>query len=116
MADIRHVGVLGMHWGIRKRGPASSDFTKAREIKKRHVSELSNEELKTVINRLQLEKQYSDISQATASKGQSLLKGLLVRVGVQAVNNIVSQKAGPEYAAYQAVAQAIRERTGKKSG
>lgn len=112
---ISHVGVLGMKWGIRKRGPASSDHTKAREIKKKHVSELSNDELRTAINRLQLEKQYKDITSASASKGQRFVSEILQRVGAQLVNNYVRQRAGPGYSGYEAVAEALRNKT-KKGG
>jgi len=109
MADLQHVGVLGMHWGIRRRGPASSEHTRARELKKKHVSELTNDELKTAITRLSLEKQFKDISSASAGRGSSILKGILLRVGAQAVNSYVASK-NPDSSSYQFFADAVRNK------
>lgn len=110
MTDLKHVGVLGMKWGIRKRGPASSDHSKAREVRKKHVSELSNDELKTVINRMQLEKQYKDLSAASVSKGSKIVQSILTGLAAQAINQFVRQKAGPQYEVFTQFAQAVRNK------
>jgi len=94
---IQHVGIFGMKWGIRKRGPASSEHAKAREIKKKHVSELSNDELKTVITRLGLEKQYKDINAASTSKGGRFISSLLLKIGGQLINTYASTRVNPDF-------------------
>lgn len=61
---LSHFGVLGMKWGIRKdrrRGLKTKEFTKKQEEKKakpKTVKELTDEELKQMVNRLNLESQY----------------------------------------------------------
>ena len=116
MADLQHFGVLGMHWGIHRRGPAAPEHTRAKELKKKHVSELSNEELKTAITRLSLEKQFKDITTAQAGRGSAILKGILLKVGAQAVNSYVSSK-NPDMGSYQFFADAVRAKAGtKKTG
>lgn len=115
MKYLKHVGVLGMHWGVRKRGPASQEHTRAKDLKKKHVSELSNEELKTAITRLQLEKQFKDITSSSSTRGQRFVSDLVQRIGGQLINNFVKQRAGPDYANYEVFAQAVRDKT-KKSG
>lgn len=112
-SDLQHVGVLGMHWGIRRRGPAAPEHTRAKELKKKHVSELTNDELKTAITRLSLEKQFKDISSASSSRGSSILKGILFKVGAQAVNNYVASK-NPDGSSYQFFADAVRAKAGTK--
>jgi hypothetical protein len=97
MNTLKHVGVLGMKWGIRKRGPSSSEHTRAREIKKKHISELSNDELKTVITRLSLEKQYKDINQASVGKGGRFVSQLLQNIGGQLINSYAKTKVEPAF-------------------
>ena len=61
---LSHFGVLGMKWGIRKdrrRGLKTREVTKKQEEKKakpKTVKEFSDEELKQLVNRLNLESQY----------------------------------------------------------
>lgn len=114
MEDIKHFGILGMKWGIRKR-VASKDHSDARAIRKKHVSELSNDEIRKAVTRMQLEKQYSDLSSASTARGNRILKGILGRVASQLVNNFVRQKAGADYAGYEVFAEAIRGKTKKNN-
>lgn len=115
MPSLKHVGVLGMHWGIRRRGPATQEHTVAKELKKKHVSELTNEQLKTAITRLSLEKQFTEISAGTKSRGSGILKGILLKVGAQAVNSYVASKNG-DSSSYQFFADAVRAKAGNKKG
>ncbi len=81
--ELQHVGVLGMKWGIRRRGPAHSDSTQAHTLKKKHVSELSNDEIKKVVSRLQLEKQLSTLNPKTIGAGQKIFGTLISKFGGQ---------------------------------
>jgi hypothetical protein len=114
-SNLKHFGVLGMHWGIRRRGPAHVDSSSVAPLKKKHVTELSNDELKKAINRMQLEKQFKDLSSASTSRGSSILKGILLKVGAQAVNQYVASKNG-DSSSYQFFADAVRAKAGTKKG
>lgn len=96
MTNLKHFGIPGMKWGIRRKNP-SGDYTKAREIRKKHVSEMSNDELKTVIGRLSLEKQYKDISAATVGRGNRFVSQLIQRVGAQLINNYARTQVNPQF-------------------
>ena len=91
---LAHYGILGMKWGIRrKRGKdglvtnkvvnPSDDFKKAADLATKRPSEMSNEELKVLTSRLQLEKQYKELTSASQSKGKKFVTDVLQNAGKQ---------------------------------
>ena len=64
-SELYHFGVKGMKWGVRKRS-VSSDTPSTRKVDPRT---LSNKDLQANIKRMQLEKQYSDLSKQTNTLG-----------------------------------------------
>lgn len=74
--ELKHYGVKGMKWGVRRTDaqlksakPQASDDVKAvrsaeRKIKSGGTKSLSNQELQSVITRMNLEKQYQNLSQS----------------------------------------------------
>lgn len=100
---LAHYGVLGMKWGKRKDRsggrvktprPVSDDSTKAAEYRKKArrygTSALSNAELKALNTRLQLAKQYKDLSKSDKSAGQRFIEQTLANTGKQVVSQILS--------------------------
>lgn len=93
--QLYHHGILGMKWGVRKRDnmttirtktsskkgtddkteekPKSADFMNSRILKSKASSGLSNEDLRKLNERLNLEKQYKDLTKDTISKGKNYL-------------------------------------------
>lgn len=75
-----HYGILGMKWGIR-RTPAqlSRDRRthKKSSDKKKNVKEMSDDELRRTVNRLQLERQYSQLSSGNVSKGREYVQKII---------------------------------------
>lgn len=95
--DLKHFGIPGMRWGIR-RGPSrlaqrlsgkittvasrikakskvdtsSEDSKIAKTLKKKKLSEMSNDELKKLTTRMQLERQYKDLSSKEISIGKKI--------------------------------------------
>lgn len=82
MNELKHFGILGMKWGVRRGRNVSSRFGKrkstkgwsddakeANKLKKKSVSQLSNSELKKINERMNLEKNYKSLSKRDVSKG-----------------------------------------------
>lgn len=100
-----HHGILGMRWGVR-RTPAqigrSMGFSKKTlpedshdDYKKAHGSKsaeaLSDKELRDRINRLQMEKQYSLLTQREKSAGVKFVTNVLTSAAQQTASKYVSQ-------------------------
>jgi hypothetical protein len=78
--ELTHFGIPGMKWGVRRKrpsGPSSSDHTTARSLQGKKLNELSNEELKKLTTRLQLEKQYKDLTKVEIGGGRKFVTDVL---------------------------------------
>ena len=95
---LSHHGILGMHWGI-KRGHTSStsnqhsseDYLKSKKLKTKKIDQMSNAELKTLTERMQLEKQYKDLKKSDISKGQKFVEDVLANAAKQTAATFVSK-------------------------
>lgn len=90
---LTHFGVLGMKWGVRSRGVTnlkrnanssiSDDARRANEsqsiARRSGTAALSNKDLGDLINRMNMEQQYSNLTtqRSTINKGQTRIKQLL---------------------------------------
>lgn len=103
---LQHYGIRGMKWGVRryqnKDGSLTPDGRKRytddelykkgnnrdkkviektpTSSKKKNVSEMSDDELNSAIRRLQLEKQYKDLSPKTVSLGEKFTKTVMNQI------------------------------------
>ena len=90
--SLAHYGVLGMKWGKRKTGGSSptirdrlaerkarqsEDYTTAKAIKKKKLSEMSNEEVKQLVTRMQLERQLKDLNPSAIAVGRKMVTDVL---------------------------------------
>lgn len=82
-SSLKHYGVLGMKWGFRRntQDSSSADHQRSSEIKKKKLKNMSNEELRTLNTRLQLEKQYKDLNPSTMAKAKKVAGSVLNEVG-----------------------------------
>ena len=79
--ELKHYGVLGMKWGIRKDRSSSAARRKAKtrgwskdakevhRIKGKKVSALTNAELKKANERMNLERNYRNLNRSKIAKG-----------------------------------------------
>ena len=73
-----HYGVVGMKWGVRKkRGTPSADAERHKALRKKSIDELSDKELKEVVNRLNMQTNFNRMNPSKVKRGQAALAGLL---------------------------------------
>lgn len=108
-----HYGILGMKWGVRRskaelaraRGKKTSDSGDDSDDKKqttakrsKSISEMSDDELRKTVQRLQLEKQYRDLSPKQVSAGQKIvdkiLKDVVVPAATEVGRNLLKEEFG----------------------
>ena len=89
---LQHYGVLGMKWGHRKAKSNVSSNKKPKSTKNTTTSkpkpkpmqrELSDEELRTVINRMRLEREYADLKYRSSSRAK--VENVVKTVGTAAL-------------------------------
>lgn len=94
MSDqLSHVGILGMRWGFRKGNSSSGGKPVFMPKKKPTVKDISDEDLKKIIARLQLEKQYRELNPQKVSAGKKFLMEALKTFGTEAAKTYISNAA-----------------------
>lgn len=100
--SLYHFGIMGMKWGVRRpRGAdgrivegsrGSEDHNKARDLKKKGARNLSNAELKSYVERMNLEKQYSNLNKKEISAGRKFVTDVLVTAGKTTLTNFAAKQ------------------------
>ncbi len=111
--EFRHYGIKGMKWGVRrtpaqlghlvKRSPKGSPARvpkKAEEkkatSKKKKLSELTDDEIRQRISRLELERRYKDLLKEESkkvSRGKQFCMNVIETIGKNSLTNLGTQAA-----------------------
>lgn len=90
---LEHHGILGMKWGVRKSSSKTSsgrskknlyiskDAKRAANLKKKKLYQLSNEELKTLNKRQELENKYRQNNKSKIEKGMAIAGSVAAGMG-----------------------------------
>lgn len=116
--ELYHYGVPGMKWGQRR--AASDDSVAAKNIRKKKVKEMSNQDLRDVNNRMNLEQQHRDLAKKS-NNGRRAVMGFIAAAGTLAlVSKAVHTYAKTGKAAYKGLDKVKKLSTvainAKKSG
>ena len=94
---LEHYGKKGMRWGVRKSGSSgSSKKTAKRTTYKKSPSKLSDAELQRRVKRLETEKKYIELNNATktTNKGKKATSKLIGQAGNVAISAVASAATG----------------------
>jgi hypothetical protein len=96
---LEHHGIKGMHWGVRRdrssRGGPSSDFKRTSHLRGKPAHSLTNKQLKSLNERMNLEQNYSRLNPSSIKRGLSIASAI-IGTATMAVNayNLFNSPAG----------------------
>ncbi|UNI72540.1 MAG: hypothetical protein [Chaetfec virus UA24_144] len=92
---LQHYGVKGMKWGVRKQRKKSSDYSEAKRLKKKRSSELSNQELRKLNERMRLENEYNSLKsqRSVINRGHKIAQKTVAYAGTATALYGLSKKA-----------------------
>ena len=94
--SLAHVGVLGMKWGVRRASgsssikPSNTNKSTGKQKKKR-LEDMSDDELRTAISRIQMEKQYKSLTAKQTSIGKKFASEVLYSAGKEVAKTYTTQ-------------------------
>lgn len=101
--SLNHYGILGMKWGRRK-GASKKTLGKAR------VKKMSNEQLRSKIERINLENKYASLTYAKKSKGRKMIESGLEKHGDKLIGAALA--TGTAYATKKLFSMYAKNRLG----
>lgn len=101
--ELYHHGIKGMKWGIRRSRAQLGYSSSPRKTKKQaqkvsskqqrrnEMKNMSDAELRSRINRIQMEKQYMQLTEPQLSPGKKFVKDVLTNAAKQTVTNYTAK-------------------------
>jgi len=100
---VKHYGVRGMRWGVRKKSGSrgSKDYRRSRKLLKKPLKDLSDDDLKKLNSRMQLERKARNLDNRVISKGKRFVAQVLVGAASAVATTLLIKGAtkGPSYLA-----------------
>ncbi len=91
--ELEHSGVKGMRWGRRKKKSSSESSDSDSGPPKPHVKTMTDDELKSAINRIKLEREFNKLTAPEVSRGRKIVGEILLEVGKKHAKDYVDRKA-----------------------
>ena len=100
MNELKHYGILGMKWGIRRTPEELGHRREKKEdFRRKDPKKMTDDELRRNLNRVQMERQYESLTKKKSNEGAAFAKRALTTVGMMAVTSIAVDaiKGGKSY-------------------
>lgn len=90
LAFLEHHGVKGMRWGVRKRRNESRRAKTFGSRGKRPEKDLSDQELREILNRMNMEQQYRTLTARKKNAGAEFAKSIALNVARTQATNVIN--------------------------
>jgi hypothetical protein len=115
--ELEHSGVKGMRWGVRKSSSSGgSGGKKSAATRKHQVKSMTDEELKSRIARIKMEKEFLKLTAPELSPGRKAVMNILQTAGKTAAQEYAN-KAAKDGAGllYDYLGSAVKSKSAKKA-
>ena len=98
MVDIlKHYGIKGMKWGVRRKrgsdGRVSKDYSESRKLLKKRTSSLSNEDIRKINKRLNLEQNLSRMDPTDRGRAKRIYDSFMKSYGQAVITGVATASA-----------------------